>query len=57
MLPCGGVSSNWGSKHAGSMAITWNCNDASGRRVGPGLYLARCKRADRSETVKVVVAF
>ena len=44
-----------GSREAGMQTLAWDLRDGSGRRVAPGLYLARCAAAGESVTRRVVV--
>ena len=44
-----------GGREAGTHTLAWDLHDGDGRRVPPGLYLARCAAAGTSVTRRVVV--
>lgn len=44
-----------GGREAGTYSIAWDLRDGDGRRVAPGLYLARCAAGGASATRRVVV--
>jgi hypothetical protein len=43
------------AKPAGARSVSWNLKDSSGRRVAPGIYLAKVKGDAYSSTKKIVV--
>jgi len=44
-----------GMKDPGFHSCYWNCLNSSGRRVSPGIYLARIEASDNEASAKIIV--